>query len=339
MLHSIEKGTPSVFVVTSPFQALCAIAAIRQFEIEDYKFIVAIHAASLDRKGQLLNILFFFQLKYELIYLDRIDFHKYRIKSFLLRKNRYKNVFIGDLRFPIMLYIGLAYSTYNANVICLDDGNATIAFLKTNENKLYKSVLDKCVLKSLSFIRGVDFPKIFCTVYCGLSSSRYKISNLKLSFLTSQILTQPYDDVVYFIGTNNTSFCAELGFQECWYYAKLSEILKMISTKHKASKIYYIAHGRDDGNITKQICEKKQITFVRPNSTIELFALEHTPPKYVYGFTSSALYNLKQMYPSSEVINILFDALNTDANNEYRIISDYYLQNGIHMVNEKLVEQ
>ena len=42
MTQPFQQSTPSIFVVTSPFQALCAFNAIKAFEITDYRFYLAL---------------------------------------------------------------------------------------------------------------------------------------------------------------------------------------------------------------------------------------------------------------------------------------------------------
>jgi hypothetical protein len=50
-----EKGEPSLFIIGSPFQLLCAYEAIHTFNIYDYKIIV-VYNESDSRKNQIFSI-------------------------------------------------------------------------------------------------------------------------------------------------------------------------------------------------------------------------------------------------------------------------------------------
>ena len=65
---------------------------------------------------------------------------------------------------------------------------------------------------------------------------------------------------------------------------------------------------------------------------LELLNQPNTPMA-IYGYTSSALYNLKKIFPHTRVINVLMDG---DENNifyrRYLMTSDYYMKNGIELI-------
>ena len=51
-----EKGEPSLFIIGSPFQLLCAYEAIHTFNIYDYK-IVVVNNESDSRENHILSML------------------------------------------------------------------------------------------------------------------------------------------------------------------------------------------------------------------------------------------------------------------------------------------
>ena len=71
---------------------------------------------------------------------------------------------------------------------------------------------------------------------------------------------------------------------------------------------------------------------------IEMELLTHKyNPLAILGFTSSALYNLKKIFPETRVVNVLYERDDSNmAYQEYKMLSDYYLNNGVELVTEKL---
>ena len=64
IIDPFSMSTPSVFVVWSPFQILCAVSAIRQFAIKDYLLLVRLYKGDA-RNQQILNILNKYELRYK----------------------------------------------------------------------------------------------------------------------------------------------------------------------------------------------------------------------------------------------------------------------------------
>ena len=63
-----------------------------------------------------------------------------------------------------------------------------------------------------------------------------------------------------------------------------------------------LPHGADDDINVKNLCQKHGFEYDRPDTLIELYMLNlENPPKYVYGFSSTALFTIKKMFPAAEV--------------------------------------
>ena len=62
-----------------------------------------------------------------------------------------------------------------------------------------------------------------------------------------------------------------------------------------------------------------------------LFAIHFS--KDNFGFTSSALFNLKKMFPNTYVANVVFEPQETTEHyQDFLAISAYYEQNGIELI-------
>ena len=68
---AFAKHLPSAYLVASPFQLLCAIEAINEFEIKDYKIVLLLIENS-PRNEQLVAMAKTLQLDYEVLYLDTL---------------------------------------------------------------------------------------------------------------------------------------------------------------------------------------------------------------------------------------------------------------------------
>lgn len=330
MLHSIEKGTPSVFVVTSPFQALCAIAAKRQFEINEYLMLAIMGGEEDSRFEQVEFILKYYNLDYQIMQIDRLKYHQLRFKSLMFGKKMYMRIFVGDMKNPLLSYIGLCFAKNNAELIYLDDGNPTISILKGLWYPYNIPRKDLYLLKLIGKFRQIKLFKNLCTIYKNIENVNYIVSYLDLS----QILMIPSNhiaDIILFVGTNNVAYCNEFGLIQESFYNSLKKILTLIKQKNPLCKLVYIPHGRDDGRYTRNICTEVGWNFLRPLGTVESFvASSKIIPRTIYGFTSAALFNLKSIFKSTSVVNLLIDdSVNIEALKEYHAIASFYEENNI----------
>ena len=86
----------SLFIITSPFQALCVKEAIKHFEIANYS-IVIITTTNDNRIEQTKNTLSYLDLKFECHIAGASSFNEIRrIGKLILHDNKYSTVFVGD---------------------------------------------------------------------------------------------------------------------------------------------------------------------------------------------------------------------------------------------------
>ena len=335
-MSAFDKHIPSVFVVCSPFQALCAVTAIRQLEIQDYKFYALLPRGEV-RNSQVECVLNHFDIKYTAISpTNRFEVFYYKYRPLIKRNNKYKRLFLGDFRTVFLYSVGCGVVSDNANVVYLDDGNISISLLRGRDTEPL-SDNDVRLLECYKKHRGFVFFKNLLTIYSDIPNSNFNIEGLQLSVVgkehsgESQAVSR-----VYIVGTNLERFCGPLGLSEDIFVSYLDTLMKKLKAEFPGNEIVYIPHGCETKVYAETLCEKYGIRYLKPQMMIELELLSiANPPKAIYGFTSTALYTLKKLFPDSKVVNIVFDSLEKDNPFVIDILdcSKYYAQNGIECVN------
>lgn len=337
MVNPFAKHIPSVFVVDTPFQSLCAIAAIRQLELEDYLLLVYLPKDGA-RNEQMRLVFKEYGIRCKFVNsFGRITLKVAIWLSKRKRRSKYSRLFIGDLRDLNLYFVGLRYVDDGAEVIYLDDGNITISLL----NDIMTEPLSEwsvSYLKKIELKRNIQFNRNFLTVYGDIENPKYHIMNLNLNLIVSKKCNASVQAGIYIIGTNIERYCGPLGIPYKTYINKLEELVIGLRTKYPDEKITFIPHGMDKSEYAKEICIRQHIDFEPSKMTVELKLLScETQPKVVYGFTSSALYNIKKIYPQTRVVNVLYECnSNNPFYQEYSIYSEYYLKNGIELKKESL---
>lgn len=339
-MHPFEKKVPSVFAVSSPFQILCAIAAIRQLEIEDYIMVVVFHKGGL-RDNQMECLL----KKYEINYRRYRHFNRFTYsftfyKALFSRNNHYKRLFIGDFRDILNCYVGCGLVSDHSDIVYLDDGNITISLLRVCRDSV-PCVDEKNApfLKRISESRGFLFFKNLLTIYGDIPNESFNIGNLSLDrIVNDKCSLLRVSKGIYIVGTNSDCYCLPLKLDENKFINYIDKLIGRLKLLYPQENIYYISHGAEYKHYAEELCEKNGIFFRRPTAMIEMDLLSFpNVPKAIYGFTSSALFNLKKLFPTAIVVNILFkNNLDNPFFLEYHYISDYYQKNGIELVEEEL---
>ena len=325
-----DKHRASVFVVTSPFQALCAAAAINQLEIEDY-LLIALLPDNEVRNDQLLGFLEQQQLHYTAIGTNNSsrEMRVLQLKALVKKKNRYSRLFVGDFRNMTELYVGCSYISDKSDVIYLDDGNFTVSVLKNivsfHETGKY--------LKLLSRLRKIKLFTNLLTIYGDIPNNKYCIEPLYLKYVMNDKVGKETKSKggVYIVGTNMRLYCKSVGITEDQYISQLDIFLKRLKNDYQDEELVFIPHGRDTSEYAKELCNIYGIEF-RPSETMIELALLNQPkvPAAIYGNTSSALFNLQKMFPDTAVYNVLYEPTVMGPGYQvYLALSDYYESNGI----------
>ncbi len=333
MNNAFDSDIPSIFVIGSPFQALCLVGAVRNLRLTDYKVVVILS----DRFVQIKTVLDKFGIEFETRHVGwhRWKMRLYRITSMMHRNNKYKRLFVGDFRNETLLYFGLQYVADGSDIVYLDDGNASIPLFDGSRTSLPLGKETSHAIR-VSERRGISFMKYFYSIYDGFSNSKYVIRKNELSILLSSN-SGSTKSKVYFIGTNNSRYCAVTNILETTLMRVIAKNFQEIKRKYQNADIVYIPHGKDSATKVKSLCEENGVEFKKLDVPVELFFIDQDSPLAFYGIGSSALYNLKQMFPQADVYNLFLPfRAKGDEMARKQSISDYYVSHSIKQVKIEL---
>lgn len=322
---------PTIFYVSSPFQILCALEAIYYYQIDQYKFILG--TTNDIRDTQMFKLLEQQKIPYELFPLNKltnIDRLLLIIKSYCKKNHRtYKQAFLGDY-FTLDFYIhSFQFLKRGSNIIYLDDGTSTIAIFnrQINANLIFK--IKKAIISLNLFLKGIKGFRYYFTLFSDIKTKQFICLENKFS-LMKEIKSQNIPTDVYIVGTNINRFCDVFNIQISDFISQLELLFKNLIDKYIAKKIIYIPHGRDTNTNIVNLCKAYKIEYRKLDVAIEYYMFkERIFPEAVYGFTSTALFNLKKMYPKTSVYNIRIKGNNSHYNQLYNTISEYYKKHEI----------
>lgn len=330
---AFSKHTPSLFIIVSPFQLLCAIEAIKEFCISEYDFILALDRGN-PRNQQMLSMMNELHLDYDLIYVDAISYSEFKNNSGLFSKRpkkQYRRIFIGEYySYKIKIYATL-FAKKDSVVVYTDDGNASLSLFNGISRDLNppKTFVDKYSARKLElkqflrykwvcFQKGIINRNYFFTVYHDIPSWRFTMYPNHLSHLMPQESCNTLDKTIIFIGTVVDHYCRQMSIDVSWFESRLRNVLKNIRQNYPDYNILYIPHGRDTNTVIPVICNDYGVKYQRINVAIEYYLLQQRlKPQVVIGVNSTALYNIKKMLPIVRIINIYIE-------NKYAVFRDFF---------------
>lgn len=310
----------------SPFQAMCMIEAISNFEIKDYRVLLCLSHSELPRKQQLVELLEKYGIKYEI---ESVDFQitkQERLKALLPNRNTYKLAFIGDCNNELLIFKAFRYVSDGGTIVYLDDGIATIQFFNglcqlSGKFKKYYSLISK--------LRHIDFDRFFYTIYRGLDDKKHLSIANNFSFLSKKHRENKPRKQIIVLGTCTDDYCRMERIETSVFLNEQKKLIEDVKQRYPDDKIIFVPHGRDVYSEPRSYCAELGVSYTPTSISVEMFLLEAPfTPKAIFGFTSSALYNLRLLIPESEIVNISFIG-NSPQNDRIEITSRYFAQNGI----------
>ncbi len=327
-----DKGSSSLFIISSPLQLLCAIEAIREFRIANYLVLFVAPSNSI-RNVQVINMLSYYKIAYKFVEVpDSYSIYNKILKSFFSKSpSFFSRIFVGDYNNLFQLAIALQYHSLSSHVLYLDDGTANIAVLQNVKIDIpFKQRLARMIISFLFLLKFTNINKYFYTLYHDLVTSKILYPN-NFSHLIKSTEANRENNGVFFIGTNS------LRYTECYlnndfelYKSRLFDVLLSIKENNPSEVVYYIPHGRDSINCIETFCMDNGIVYLRLEEAVEsYFAKSTIYPKLIAGFVSSALFNLKKMFPKSDVINYYPVSKQSSWYEKFYTTSLYYEKHGI----------
>ena len=323
---AFAEREPSLFIIQTPFQAMCAINAIIQLRIEDYTLALHLHKKTEKRNRQTIELLESNGLKYQVAEEQPISFFD-RLSLFFNHRGEYNRVFLGTHLYQNGYYYALKELRDGGNLVLLDDGAATVTLLNGDYKIKGRSRLRMAWNQLIASKCNIKINNIL-TVYKDIGNPKWNIAFNDISrFRRGE--TPIVKKFVFFIGTNNSLFIDEFGVDEYVFQQVLCKVLGTVKMQYPLDEIIYIPHGRDRSTLARDYCKDNGIEYKPLDVNVEFFILSlGIVPKAVFGFTSSALYNLKRIYPESSVYNIAMRLL-TDKDPGLLVVTDYYEKQGI----------
>lgn len=350
------KGTSSCFFVMSPFQLLCALEAIDEFEIKDYKlvFVLLDVPEFAHRNDQMREMAHHMHLKYE-----ECDFMQISYDEFFERKglfaspktNKYDRLFIGDYYATPLLMISSLYASKSALLLYTDDGNSSISIIQgkprdnrpmgwmrqwiwyRDEYKVQQRIRTR--VQNVLLERGIKCTQGFFTLYNDLPSKDFVLYPNRLCHLSNRVPKEsPDKPVVVIVGAAIAAYAKQNRIPETELESIVNAQLSNVSLQHPDREILYVPHGRDTNLNVRQYCETLHFVYQKIEEPIEYYLLRNgLQPDYVYGFNSTALLNLKRLFPSANVSNCFIEKrYDNSYYNFFSAVRLYYEQNGIHTI-------
>lgn len=309
------------------------IEAIRRFEFVNYKVLLCYNESELPREKNTFRLLEKYGIKYEI---ESFNYHitkSDRIKMLMPVHNGYDLAFIGDCCDELLCYKAIRYVSDGGTLMYIDDGTATIHFfnglfqISGNLRRYYEIV---------TRIRRLDFDRYFFTIYKGLSDGKHISIINDFSFFASQQLVKGEPNGIVLLGVSTDGYCRVENITPDTYFSELRRLVAEIQETYPNERIVFVPHGKDTYDTPKQICEELGMIYQPSEISVEMLLLDAPyRPKAVYGFRSSALYNIKLLFPDTDVLNVTFQG-NTKLNEDIEKASEYYELNGIPRIVRQL---
>ena len=329
----MEKDT--LFILKSPFQAMCACEAINAFKIENrYDVVLLKDTVNKEMTSTLLRSkgILFFEVSESLE-------SKEVLKVFSSFKRKYRTCFVGNY-YSLNMYRLALYSVVKGGVIkYMDDGTATLSLFLPNAFPRYyskKGFLQRNKLRwdylKLDIERKVlGVKQSLYTIY-DVESPKWVIEKNKLETLQNRINCEKSG--IYIIGTRSSYH-----FERADYIQLLENTVHYAVALCPGQPVYYCPH-RADSYKYDDFLQKNDIRVFNTKVSVEIdFISNSINPMMVVGYGSTALLTLKLMFPSSIVTSIEIKSKAQSIYKGYKelsdCINDYYRSGGINIIDNK----
>ena len=313
----------SLFIVSSPFQALCANEAVYSFSEETPFYLVLDSNCGANALKRILpedRILAVVEegrgMRHLLSALGMID-------------RRFDRIYVGDYFSYSQLIVESVLASYKAHVTFLDDGNSTLKLAPPVSAKRFAGF--KKVLRALPFLfmEKIKFLKRrFFSIY-DLNGLKLPVVKNRLEHLVSEFRAIPQKDI-YIIGTNSSI----LKFNKKDYKKYLSDIAAYSALNFPGETVYYCPHRRD-ANDYSDLCHESGMQVFNTEMSVEIdFSMKGIHPRMVIGFGSTAMLTLKLMFPDSECVSISVWTSDNRINDSYRSVEAYLMKYGVNVVDD-----
>ena len=318
----------NIGIVSSPLQFLNFAEYINQLKIKEYFLIVLYYNNIEIQQIEETNLIYGIQIHKRL---KGIPFAQYFwIYIFSLKIKTCHTLILGNFFSDPHLYLNNCLK--KKKTVIVDDGiiSYSIQDYSFSKKRMIKSSLFKTLLFNL-FKINTAYPSFFLlfTIFDIKSNNSFKIKKNDLSFFISNIKSKQINDSILIIGQPFVEH-KMIDFHD--YENAINEMI----LKFKPYKIEYYPSRKEKPVFFRKL---KSINIINPSSNIETYLLKNTYlPRYIIGFTSSALITIDKIINNKEkLIELYYYKLNLNdsrlsknsINNMYKKITDH----GIKKIN------
>lgn len=313
----------ALFIVASPFQALCSIEAVHHYNIKDAHFLLFNLPIVMKKTAPIVVNMGPIHL---LDITGNVTLSIVKGLYNLKKEEKFRTIFIGDYYNYEQYASAVFLAEMKSSIIYLDDGNSTLLISPPVSLKRGRTHLEKVyygIWNTIAIIKG--FRRQLFTIFdlageCPLPTEKNTFANLKSK---STIVSG-----VYVIGTNTDL----VKFKYMSYEESLRKISAYVLQHFKDDDVFYCPHRGDSHDYSEQVRSLGWNYFVSEYGVEIDFVQKNIYPKLVIGFGSTALLTLKKIFPQSrvETIRCIYD--NKEVDRQYQIIEEYHNKNGIRTI-------
>ena len=318
----------NIGIVSSPLQFLNFAEYINQFKIKEYYLIVLYYKNIEIQQIEETNLIYKIQIHKKL---KGIPFLQYFWIFFFSSKIKTCHTLIlGSFFSDPHLYLNNCLK--KKKLVVVDDGiiSYSIQDYIFSKKRMIKSSLYRTILFKLFKINTV-YPSFFLlfTIFDIKSNKSFITKKNDLSFFISNIKSKQINNSILIIGQ---PFVEHKMIDFCDYESAINDMI----LKFKSFKIEYYPSRKEIPFFFRKL---KSVNIINPSSNIETYLLKNTYlPKYIIGFTSSALITIDKIINNKEkLIELYFYELNlnysrlskSSIDNMYKKLID----NGVKKIN------
>jgi hypothetical protein len=259
----------NILIVESPFQVICAVEAIKYYELgDDFQLVTRLTGTSADR--QLISTVKFYNIDEARVHYIRVSLKKgfldaikitYWLVFFSFKK--IDTIFVGNYDSKFINFILRGVNEHKK--ILLDDGIKTLTWVA---NKKY-----------------IDYVWFSCFNIEG--HGLLKVDKNGFKYLKGLVEERCDSEFDFFIG----SPIVEVGLLNLSVYIS---VIKSVIKNNGCRRLIYIAHRRESEEKIEEL--RPFIDVLCLDYPIELFCAKNSKPKKFYSLYSTALITLKLLY-------------------------------------------
>jgi hypothetical protein len=315
----------SLFIIETPFQALCAFEAIDHFKLNSYDFkILYFEKAALKNLEILL-------IKKGVPYTKEFAPHIiYKVMPLIFTRHKYYDrIYIGYYYCITSFALASTYASFGSQICYLDDGAQTSEIFIQSSFKRFPTIKQKLAQYLFTMILGIKFTRkiSFFTIY-QIDSKKYNIIQNEMLQLKSCITSKK--EAIYILGTNPSV----LEFKDYSYQELIIQLHKYLKNKYPLHPVYYCPHRRDVNNVQiNALCEELNMTIFDTEVSVEYdFSLKKINPELIVGFTSNALFTLKMIFPKTRIESVDYTLKSDLIDESKQLIQKVFKQKGIDTI-------